>query len=160
MEEDEIVIIGIGNPIMGDDGVGVKVARSLRKKLPRIEVIEGSVYCPDLLPFLEGRRKAIIIDGIDADSEPGSVFRFSAEDVRIRSNAIPVSLHDFGVSELLTAAKLIDSCPEEVIVYGIQVKDVDIGEHLSDEVRAAVDKVCSLIVDEVKKDVQKLENKS
>jgi len=71
------VIIGIGNLIRSDDGIGVHVARRLQGMVPDdVEVVEGSVYCADLFGFLEGRSKAIFIDGIDAGEEPGAVFRF------------------------------------------------------------------------------------
>lgn len=152
METKDTVVIGIGNPIMGDDGVGVAVVRRLESLVsaPGIEVVEGSVYSPDLLPILEGRKKAIFIDGVDMeDTEAGAVFRFPLDEVSLLQKGNPLSLHDFGVAELITTAKLLDSCPSEIVFYAIQVKNVSLGEELSSEVESAVDKVCSLILKEL-----------
>src|SRR5450756_3252715 len=72
----DLLVIGIGNPIMSDDGIGVQAVRYLEGRLPdNVELMEGSVYCADLLPFPENRRKVVFIDGIDAGSEPGTLFR-------------------------------------------------------------------------------------
>ncbi len=160
MKKDKIVIIGIGNPIMGDDGVGVAVARKLSEMLPEIDVIEGSVYCADLLPFLERRTMAIFIDGIEAGEKAGSIFRFNPREIALENNKTPLSLHEFGVSELLAAASLTDSCPENVVVYGIQVKNIGVGMELSEEVERAVKKVCDLVVDEVKNYVESSESQN
>lgn len=152
METKDTVVIGIGNPIMSDDGVGVAVARRLEGivSIPGVEVVEGSIYSPDLLPVLEGREKAIFIDGVDMkDTEAGAVFRFPLDEGLLLQKSSPLSLHDFGVAELIATAKLLDSCPPEIIFYAIQVKKVSLGEQLSSEVESAVDKVCSLILKEL-----------
>lgn len=152
METKNTVIIGIGNPIMSDDGVGVAVARRLEDlvRAPWVEVVEGSIYSPDLLPVLEGRKKAIFIDAVDMkDTEAGAVFRFPFDEGLLLQKSNPLSLHDFGVAELIATAKLLDSCPPEIVLYAIQVKNVSLGEQLSSEVESAVDRVCSLILEEL-----------
>lgn len=146
----DLLIIGIGNPIMSDDGIGVHALRYLEGRLPDdVELIEGSVYCADLLPFLENRRKVVFIDGIDAGAEPGTLFRFSPDEVRNQKGNEPVSLHDFGIYELITAARLLDQCPEDMIVLAVQVKNVGIGEELSREVRDAIPRIHRLLLDEL-----------
>jgi len=135
---------------MSDDGIGVHAVRYLEGRLPDdVELIEGSVYCADLLPFLENRRKVVFIDGIDAGAEPGTLFRFSPDEVRNKKRKEPVSLHDFGVYELITAAKLLDQCPEDIILLVVQVKNVEIGEELSREVREAIPRIHRLLLDEL-----------
>lgn len=135
---------------MSDDGIGVHAVRYLEGRLPDyVELIEGSVYCADLLPFLENRRKVVFIDGIDAGAEPGTLFRFSPDEVRNKKGKEPVSLHDFGVYELITAAKLLDQCPEDIMILAVQVKNVEIGEELSQEVREAIPRIHRLLLDEL-----------
>lgn len=146
----DLLVIGIGNPIMSDDGIGVQAVRYLEGRLPdNVELMEGSVYCADLLPFLENRRKVVFIDGIDAGSEPGTLFRFSPDEVRKQKGEEPVSLHDFGIYELITAAKLLDQCPEDMTLIAVQVKNVEIGEELSQEVREAIPRIHRLLLDEL-----------
>jgi len=145
----DLLVIGIGNPIMSDDGIGVHAVRYLEGRLPDdVELIEGSVYCADLLSFLENRRKVVFIDGIDAGAEPGTLFRFSPDEVRNQKVNEPVSLHDFGIYELITAAKLLDQCPEEIVLIAIQVKNVEMGEELSQEVREAIPRIHRLLLEE------------
>lgn len=144
------VIIGIGNPIKSDDGVGVEVVRYLEGRLPGdVELVEGSVYCADLFSFLEGRTKVIFIDAIDAGEKPGAIFRFSPEEVRQRKTGVSLSVHDFGPYELIAAARLMKQCPEDVTFVTVQVKNVEFGEELSEEVRAAIPKVHQLILEEL-----------
>ncbi len=146
----DIAIIGIGNPIKSDDGVGVMAVRYLEGRVPeRVELVEGSVYCADLFHIIEGCRKVIFIDGIDAGEEPGAVFRFTPEEVRPETAGVSISLHDFGIYELITAARLMDQCPDEITIFAVQVKSLEFGEELSPEVEEAVPTVCRLILDEL-----------
>jgi hydrogenase maturation protease len=146
----DFLVIGVGNPIMKDDGVGLHAVRYLEGRLPEnVELLEGSVYCADLLPFLENRRKVVFIDGIDAGSEPGTLFRFSPDEVGKQKGKEPLSLHDFGIYELITAAKLLDQCPEEITLIAVQVKNVEIGEELSQEVREAIPRIYRLLLEEL-----------
>ncbi len=147
------VVIGIGNTIESDDGAGVQVIRHLQGRVPDgVELVEGSVYCADLFVFLEGRGRAIFIDAIDAGEEPGAVFRFTPEQVRDRKPGVSLSVHDFGLYELISSARLLGQCPEEITIFAIQVKDTDIGEELSPEVAAAVEKVSGLVLEELRAD--------
>jgi hydrogenase maturation protease len=114
-----------------------------------VEMVEGSVYCADLFSFLEGRDKVIFIDAIDAGEEPGAIFRFSPDEVRQRKTGVSLSIHDFGPYELIAAARLMKQCPRDVIFIAVQVKNVEFGEELSEEVRAAVPRVHRIIEEEL-----------
>jgi hydrogenase maturation protease len=144
------VIIGIGNTIKSDDGVGVEAVRYLEGRLPgEVELVEGSVYCADLFSFLEDRDKVIFIDAIDAGEEPGAIFRFSPEEVRQRKTGVSLSIHDFGPYELIATARLMKQCPEEVVFIAVQVKNVEFGEELSGEVRAAIPRLHRIVLEEL-----------
>lgn len=146
----DCVIIGIGNLIKKDDGVGVHVVRGLAGRVPPgVELIEGSVYCADLHGSIEGCDRAIFIDGIDAGEEPGAVFRFTPDEVRGRGASASMSIHDFGLYDLIATARLMDQCPEEITIFAVQVKDVDLGMEMSPEVAVAVEKVCLLVLEEL-----------
>jgi hydrogenase maturation protease len=146
----DYVVIGIGNILMSDDGVGVHAVRYLKDKLPGdVPLIEGGVYGLDLLPYLEGRDKAVFIDAVDAGDEPGAVFRFSPGDVAMREAAPSMSLHDLGLYELIAAAQLLDQCPGSIIIIAVQVKSLETGTELSQEVRDALPYVHRLVVEEI-----------
>lgn len=135
---------------MRDDGIGVHVIRHLQGKLPGgVELVEGSIYSVDLLTVLENRSKVVFIDGIDAGEPVGEIFRFSLADVPQRRTGVPLSLHDFGIYELVAAAKLLDQCPGTIILIAVQVGDVELGERLSDQLAESIPRVSQLVLDEV-----------
>lgn len=145
-----VVVIGIGNIYHGDDGLGIHAVRRLRERLPGdVEIVEGGVLGLDLLPFLEGKEKAVFIDAIDAGEAPGAVFRFSPDRVPRGRTPPPVSLHDLGLYELVGAAQLLDQCPREIVVIAVQVKELGVGSDLSTEVEAALPVVCRLVEEEL-----------
>ncbi len=147
------VVIGIGNPLHGDDGIGIHVVRRLEGRLPAdVELVEGGVLGLDLLPFLEGKEKALFVDAVDAGEEPGAIFRFSPRQLPRAETPPPVSLHDLGLYELVGAARLLDQCPREIIVIAVQVKSLRLGSGLSAEVEAAIPAVCRLVEEEFKEE--------
>jgi hydrogenase maturation protease len=148
--QQDIVVIGIGNLLKQDDGIGVHAVRYLAGKLPEdVELLEGSTYAADLLPALEGRRLAVIIDGIDAGEEPGSVFRLSPGDISARRGADSISVHDFGVGELLASARLLEQSPGAVVILGVQIKGLETGAELSEELVRALPSLHRLVLEEV-----------
>lgn len=119
-----VTILGIGNTAMGDDGFGAVVARVLAERglgddivvLERVNAEMGL-----LRHFLDSER-LFVVDALDAGAEPGSVFRFGADEggvTSMRSN----NIHGMGVGYLLTNARLSGANPE-VIIYGVQVGDI------------------------------------
>ncbi len=148
----DILVIGIGNVLKQDDGLGIQAVRYLQGKIPDgVEAMEGSTYAADLLPALEGRRAVIFIDGIEAGEEPGAVFRFNPEEVsRVRPTA-SLSIHDFGVYDLLEAARMLGQHPERVVIIAVQVKKLGTGTELSEEVREALPRVHGLVLEEIEK---------
>lgn len=146
----DCVIIGIGNILKTDDGIGVHAVRYLRDRLPGgVLLVEGGTYSPDLLPCLEKRRRAIFIDGVDARDEPGVIFRFSPRELARRLPSVPLSLHDFGLYDLITAADLLDLRPADITIIAVQVKSLETGTELSPELEEALPRIHRLIVEEL-----------
>ncbi|MEW6554595.1 MAG: hydrogenase maturation protease [Actinomycetota bacterium] len=144
------VVIGIGNTLMGDDGVGIHAVRYLAGKLPDgVPLVEGGVYGLDLLTCLENQHKAIFIDAIDVGDEPGAVFRFSPREVRENRDSPAVSQHDIGLYDLIATARLLDQCPQDIVVIAVQVKSIEVGMELSPEVRGSLPHVHRLVMEEL-----------
>jgi hydrogenase maturation protease len=144
------VVVGIGNPLRGDDGIGVHAVKYLKGRLPHdVTLVEGEVYSLDLLPYLEGRDQAIFIDGLDAKDDPGAVFRFNPRDVAQSLPAPSMSMHDFGLYDLITAAELLDQCPSRVTIIAVQVKSMEWGTELSSELLHSLPQVHRLVVEEI-----------
>ncbi len=146
---EECVIIGIGNVLHGDDGLGVHAIRYLKERMPEsVSLVEGGVYSLDLLTWMDGPKHAIFIDAMDVEDEPGSVYRFSPQDV-IEQPKTPLSVHDLGLYDLIAAAKLLDQCPEHITIIAVQIKSVAMGMELSKEVRDALPHVYRLVLEEI-----------
>jgi hydrogenase maturation protease len=129
----------------------VHVISTLREReLPDdVELLDGGTASFDLLDTLAGRRQVIIIDAVRTGSEPGTIFRFTPEDISSCGEQL-TSLHQVGLLETLDLVDhLLDSPPEEVIILGVEPKEIGWGLELSAEVEAAVPKVIELIMSEL-----------
>jgi hydrogenase maturation protease len=147
----KIVIIGVGNLLLKDEGVGVHVAQELQKKgLPSaVEVHDGGVAGMGLLDLFGGASKVLLIDAADMNLEPGAIVRFTPEELVSEKSGPRFSAHDVGLLEVLELARALGNCPPEVVIFGIQPKEMSWGTELSAEVRASIPKVTDLILKEI-----------
>ncbi len=145
-----VLVLGIGNILLRDEGVGVRVIEQMQKMhLPDdVELVDGGTAGADLLDVLAERRKIIVIDAVQADCEPGTVLRFTADDL-VRPDGVGMSLHELGLGEALTMTRQLGCAPEDVVVFGIKPKDIRWGLELSEEVAASVPKVVELVLAEI-----------
>ena len=142
------LVLGVGNLIMCDDGFGIHVIRRLEEKanIPdEIQVVDGGTAGLDLLYYLEGVDKMIIIDAMEMmGREPGTLTVMDGDDIPTYLS-IKMSPHDVALPDMLFAAKLRDLYPKEIIVYGVQPLTVDMGLELSpvvaDKIEIVVDKI-------------------
>ena len=152
-----ILILGIGNILLCDEGVGVRVVERLQgQALPeQVEAMDGGTGGIDLIELMAGRATVIVIDAIQADVEPGAVLRFTDADLEPQAGE-SFSLHDLGLTEALTMARHLGCPPGEVVIFGIKPKDVSAGLELSPEVAAVVPRVIELALAEARAAVAKL----
>jgi len=145
-----VLVLGVGNILLADEGVGVHVVQALRgRKMPDgVEVCDGGTMGLDLVDLLEGRRKVIVIDALDADAEPATVLRFTDEDLA-RRQAADQSLHQVGLFEALALARQLGGAPQDVVIFGIVPKDMSPGLELSAEVAAVVPEVIRMVLAEM-----------
>jgi len=147
-----ILILGIGNILLRDEGVGVRVIEQMQKMhLPEdVELVDGGTAGADLLDVLAERHKVIVIDAVQADCESGTVLRFTADDL-VRPDGVGISLHELGLGEALTMTRRLGCAPKDVVVFGIKPKDLGCGLELSEEIAASVPKVVKLVLAEIEK---------
>ena len=147
-----VLILGLGNPLQGDDGVGCRVAQELEgRRLPEdVEVMDGGTPGVGLLNLFEGRQRVIIVDAAEMGKAPGEVVRFRPEDVTLTGSAQRFSLHRSGVADALALAGQLKLALPEIIVFGVQPKRVDWHDGLSPEVQAAVPEVINAVLNEAK----------
>jgi hydrogenase maturation protease len=150
----KIVILGVGNLLLRDEGVGVHLIQSLDKDdLPlkadsyQLSVIDGGTS-PELAPLVEGADKLIIIDAVKGGKEPGTIYRFNIDDV-ILNSSMRLSLHQMGVVDNLRMLELLGKRPKTTIVIGIEPKTMDCGLELSTEIQSKIPKITSLLIKEL-----------
>ena len=150
MNELNAVVLGIGNPLLGDDGFGVEVARRLRaaRDLDDIEIVDGGSQGLYLLPYLQGRTHIIVADAIAFGGRPGEVVRLRAEQIPARLQ-IKMSEHQVSFQEVLALMQLLGEAPREFVFFGVQPKCNEWAEPMSPEVAAAVEPVIDRIREEV-----------
>lgn len=147
-----VLVLGIGNILLRDEGVGVRVIEQMQKMhLPDdVELVDGGTAGADLLDVLAERQKVVVIDAVQADCEPGTVLRFTANDL-VRPDGVGMSLHELGLGEALTMTRYLGCEPKDVVVFGIKPKDIGCGLELTEEIAASVPKVVELVLAEIAK---------
>ncbi len=142
------VVLGLGNPLMGDEGIGVYLVEQLAKsatQYPSVDFIDAGTGGLAVLHYIEGRRKAVIIDCAYMDEEPGVIRRFTPEDVRTRKVLAHQSLHEADLMRILDLARQLGQAPEQVILFGIQPQRIELGRELSPILSRKTDEYIALI---------------
>jgi len=154
----KILVLGVGNLILRDDGVGVHVVNELKTQIqhPNIDLEEAITGGMNLLDLLLGYDKAIIIDAVKSDdSKNGEVKRIDIRDFNTMHSCNP---HDVSLIEAIEMAKKLgeDRIPKEIIIIGIMMEKIpcEFGENLSENIAAAVPKAVRLTLDEIEKDIK------
>jgi hydrogenase maturation protease len=146
-----VLILGVGNLLLTDDGFGVHVINELRKipLPPSVTLIEAGIVSHQLIPEFHGADLLIFIDAVEAGDSPGSIFRFRPEDMRYMTN-LKVSLHDMSLMDVLNMTELTGKRPEAIII-AVQPKDVkSCSLELNEEIRAVIPRVIELVFEELK----------
>jgi len=147
----KVVVLGIGNPYMRDDGVGIYAIRYLKENIHLSEnmvLFEETTIDLSLLAQFEGASKIIIIDALKAGNPPGTVSKYEIISRKDPLVGLP-NLHELQLYDLLDVAKSeFLTCP--VVVVGVEPKDVSLGEGLSDVVARAMDGIADQVRRELK----------
>jgi len=133
-----VLVLGIGNSIMTDDGIGVKVAQALQSEYrfpPQVEVVDGGTLGLDLLPKFEGVSHLVMIDAVETGSKPGARVRLEGEELPIALET-KVSPHQMGLKDLLAVAQLMGHAPGQMVLIGVQPASTEVGTELTPAVAA------------------------
>lgn len=140
-------VLGIGNALLRDEGIGCHVAQALEEiPLPNVKIMDGGT-CPDLLQFLEDTDKLIIVDAVKGGGPPGQIYRFHLEDITLEQKPF-LSLHDVGLLDNLMLMKFWHSV-DETVVIGVEPNQVDWGLELSPELQGKMPQIIDTILSEL-----------
>ncbi len=145
------LILGIGNPILSDDGVGIKIARKLKEGNLQSEVVETSEAGLALLDLIPGYDKVIIIDSIKTEQgKPGEVYKLDLEDLKPTMDF--TSSHGISIATALELGRMMGyKMPSCVSLYAVEIKDnVTFSENCTQEVEKRVPLITKQIIGEEK----------
>jgi hydrogenase maturation protease len=148
------VVLGLGNILHADDGVGPQAISRLRadSRVPAdVSLVEGGTLGLELLPYIWGCSRLIVIDAVDTDEAPGTVIRMSGEEL----NSLPgeASAHQLGVSDLLVALRVMAQRRPAVVLLGVQPGNTDWSTALSSPVAAVMDSLVEAAIRELRETV-------
>jgi hydrogenase maturation protease len=146
------LVLGLGNPLRGDDGIGPRVVEELaRRGLPDgVTALDVGNAGLDLLNVLEGWERAVVVDAAELGREPGQFMRFTPDEARLAQAADSFSLHDAGLSEALALADALDRPLPKIVIFGVQPADVGWREGLSSAVETALPPLINAVIEELK----------
>lgn len=140
-------IIGIGNLLLKDEGVGVHAIEALRERYSfpgDVQLLDGGTKGLDLLCFIEGDR-LMLIDAVDFSAEPGTI-RLLEGDAIHKFLDMKFSVHQIGVPDMLFAAMFCDELPPHVCLVGIQPESLEPGVELTDTLNGKMDELLKAAV--------------
>jgi hydrogenase maturation protease len=147
----KFLVLGIGNLVMSDDGVGVKVVQRLQREYHFAEIVEimdGGTLGLDLLPKLEGVERLIVVDAVETGGKPGTCVRLAGEELPIALET-KVSPHQMGLKDLLSVAELMGHAPREMVLIGVQPGSIEMDTELTAEVEVKLDELIRMVLDEL-----------
>ncbi|MDO8568969.1 MAG: HyaD/HybD family hydrogenase maturation endopeptidase [Dehalococcoidales bacterium] len=143
-----IAVIGVGNLLLKDEGIGIHVAQALEKMdLPAgVRIIDGGTS-PDVLAYTGATEKLIIVDAARGGGAPGEVYRLSPAD--LASDSSSFSVHELGVEQSLKMMSLAGEKPKEVIIIAVEPKEIGWGTELSAELKLKLPQVVGIVLKEI-----------
>ena len=145
-------MLGLGNILLSDEGVGVRVVERLLEQydFPEgVRVMDGGTLGLDLLPYVEDASRLLVVDAVQARKPPGSLVRMEGDEIPIFLDASKVSPHQEGLQDLLAVAVLKGYLPDEVVFWGAQIESLGVGLELSAPVAAQVDALAGKVLEEL-----------
>jgi len=140
-------VLGIGNVLLRDEGIGCHVAHALAEiPLPDVEIVDGGT-CPDVLHLFEDADKLVIVDAVKGGGTPGQIYRFYLEDITLEQKPF-LSLHDMRLVDSLKLMQLWHNIDKAVII-GVEPREISWGLELSPEIQGKMPQIIDTILSEL-----------
>ena len=151
MNTPRTLVLALGNPLRGDDGIGAAVITQLERMgvPPSADLLDGATAGLETVLLMQGYARVIVIDAAEMGKAAGTIARFTLDEVRLgtRDMYLRGTLHYAGLAEALALADAMGMMPDELLVIGIQPQVMDWELALSDAVAAAVPSVCQAVLE-------------
>jgi hydrogenase maturation protease len=146
------VVLGLGNPLMADEGVGTHIIERLSAKTQEfsdVDFIDAGTGGMNVLHLIEGREKAAIIDCAFMGTTAGTIKRFGLDDVRSVKKLAHYSLHETDIIKIIEIARQLGQCPQEIVIFGIEPECVKMQPNLSKKLMSLMDDYVGQIIKEL-----------
>ncbi len=137
-----ILVLGLGNPLLRDEGVGGRALEALRSRVTfssDVELLDGATAGLGLVPRASAAEKLLVLDAVRAGGEPGTVLKLDGHKLT-RDVSSTTSPHQIGLADILSASRLLGG-PEDVVVLGVEPQTTELGFGLSEPVEGALSKL-------------------
>ncbi len=144
----EIVVIGLGNPLMSDEGVGLHLLRILidrQKQYPDVEFVDAGGSGMRALHAMARRRRAVFLDCAFMGEKPGTLRRFRPEEVASKKILPRLSLHEGDLLDTIALSRKLGECPPEIVIFGIEPGSIGPGETLSATLKEQMNEYAGII---------------
>ena len=148
----ETIVLGLGNPLMSDEGIGIYIINQFleqKDKFPKVDFIDAGTAGLSVMHMLAGRKKAVFIDCAYMETLPGTIKRFTPDDVKSVKSLLHHSFHEADLLKIIDCAKKLDQCPDDVVIFGIEPQNISPGRMLSRPLRDNIDKYITAIASEL-----------
>ena len=149
----DIVVLGLGNPLMADEAVGgFLVNRLLEEKdsYPNIDFVDAGTGGMAILHLIAERKKAIIIDCAYMGKIPGTMVKFGYREVQSVKKLLHYSLHEVDILKVIDLAGQLNQCPEEIVILGVEPEKIEFRQGLS----PALQKKINEYIETIKREMQ------
>ena len=144
----KIVVLGIGNLLVSDEGFGVQIVKIMHQHFvfpSRVSIVDGGTLGWELLPVMEEADAIIIVDAVSGGKEPGTVYQFTGENVQAYFKQ-KISAHEAGIQEVLAYLTMKGKTFQHIAVIGVEPRSFEPGLNLSPEVKETVPGVIHTIL--------------
>lgn len=148
-EYPDVLVLGVGNILLGDEGIGVHVVGELEKeKLPgNVELMDAGTALFSIVHLLKKRKKVIVIDAAKGGEEPGTIYRILPSQIKNEHNKI-LSMHEMGLRECLATLRY-EGVPQDVVIIGVEPDLIDWGVQLSPRLQQKLPEIVRVVLSEI-----------
>ncbi len=148
-EYPDVLVLGVGNILLGDEGIGVHVVRELEeeKLSGNVELMDAGTGLFSIAHLLKKRKKVIVIDAAKGGEEPGTIYRILPSQIKNEHNKI-LSMHEIGLRECLTTLEQ-EGVSQDIVIIGIEPDLIDWGIQLSSRLQQKLPEIIRAVLSEI-----------
>jgi hydrogenase maturation protease len=141
-QKKDTIVIGLGNILFSDEGIGVHLIRKLSEnqdKFPSVEFIDAGTGGMNVLHLIANHKKAVIIDCVKMGKKPGTIKQFEPADVQTTKKMTHFSLHEEDILRIIKLSRQLGECPDQIVIFGIEPESLELGQNLSKTLTGKID---------------------